>query len=310
MAHMSKDRGPALLVLCGVALVWSGAFAALKFGLSTLTPGAAVLLRFLPVWLVCGVYLVRRRRDFVNLVKGHPWKILSASLLGVAGYHLFLAFGLFGVTSAASSLIVACGSLFTYIFSVAARTERPRFTRFAGIALALGGLFVVLRYGSGAGFDLKYLGYALIVLGAPLAWSGYTVVAKKILNTGCDIRLLTATTFFLGGLPTFLFIDRTFFAALTSPGTLLLIGGYLGLVASLAGYFAWNWALRRSDPSQVAAFIVLIPVLAHLWGYLFLDERLTWLAAVGGALVLAGVFVVNVTGRNKRSELGTTGRSL
>jgi drug/metabolite transporter (DMT)-like permease len=309
MAAMSRDRGPALLVMCCVALVWSGAFAALKFGLSTLSPGAAVLLRFLPVWLVCGAYLVRHRRDFLNLVKGHPWKVVSTSLLGVAGYHLFLAFGLEGVTSAASSLIVACGSLFTYIFSVLARTERPRFVRFAGIAVALGGLFVVLRYGSGAGFDLRYLGYALVVLGAPLAWSGYTVVAKKVLNAGCDIRLLTATTFFLGGLPVFAFMDPTFFEALGSPGTLLLIGGYLGLVASLAGYFAWNWALRRSDPSQVAAFIVSIPALAHLWGYVFLGERLTWPAAVGGALVLAGVLVVNVAGRNGRPETGAKGSS-
>ncbi len=307
---MSKDRGPALLVLCGVALVWSGAFAALKFGLSTLSPGAAVLLRFLPVWLICAVYLIHRRREFVKLVKGHPWKVVSASLLGVAGYHLFLAFGLAGVTSAASSLIVACGSLFTYIFSVAARTEKPRFVRFAGIALALGGLFVVLRYGSGAGFDLKYLGYALVVLGAPLAWSGYTVIGKKMLDSGCDIRLLTATTFFLGGLPAFFFIDGTFFEALAAPGTLLLLGGYLGLVASLAGYFAWNWALSRSDPSQVAAFIVLIPALAHLWGYLFLGEQLTWLAAVGGALVLAGVLVVNIAGRNRPSESGATGGSV
>ncbi|MCX7020841.1 MAG: hypothetical protein NTW26_00945 [bacterium] len=84
---MSKERGPAFLVMCGVALVWSGAFAALKFGLSTLSPGATVLLRFFPVWLVCAAYLVRRRRDFVTLVKGHPWKIVAASLLGVAGYN-------------------------------------------------------------------------------------------------------------------------------------------------------------------------------------------------------------------------------
>ncbi|HUT98683.1 MAG TPA: DMT family transporter [bacterium] len=309
MAAMSKDRGPALLVMFGVVLVWSGAFAALKFGLSTLSPGAAVLLRFLPVWLVCGVYLVHRRREFAKLLKGHPWKIAGAGLLGVAGYHLFLTFGLAGVTSAASSLIVACGSLFTYLFSVLARTERPRLVRFAGIAVALGGLFVVLRYGSGAGFKLEYLWYALVVFGAPLAWSGYTVVSKKIMNAGCDIRLLTAATFFLGGLPAFFFIDRTFFEAFASPGTLLLIGGYLGLVASLAGYFAWNWALSRSDPSQVAAFIVLIPVLAHLWGYVFLGELLTWLAAVGGVLVLAGVLIVNVAGRNKLSEPGLTGRS-
>ena len=288
----------ALFVMAGVVLVWSGAFAALKFGLNSLTPGSAVLLRFLPVWLICGAYLLPRRREFIVLVKGHPWKTVSAGILGVAGYHLFLAYGLEGVTSAASSLIVACGSLFTYILSVLARTERPRFVRFAGIALALVGLFIVLRYGSGAGLDLhRYLGHALVVLGAPLSWSGYTVIAKRILDEGVEIRLLTAAAFFLGGLPLFLFVDRTLLAALASPGSLLLIGGYLGLVASLAGYLAWNWALARSDPSQVAAFIVLIPVLAHLWGYIFLDERLTWPAALGGAVVLAGVLAVNLAGR-------------
>lgn len=291
------QRGQALLVMSAVTLVWSGAFATLKFSLATLSPGAAVLLRFIPVWLLSALYLIHRRRELLSLLKEHPGRTVIASLLGVAGYHLFLAFGLEGVTSAASSLIVACGSLFTYLFSVLSRTERPRFIRFAGISVALGGLFVVLRYGSGALVDLEYLGYALIVLGAPLSWSIYTVLAKQIMNSGHDANLLTATSFFFGCLPAVFLVDRTFFEAFTSPTTLLLIPGYLGLIASLAGYLGWNWALKRSDPSQVAAFIALIPVLAHLWGYIFLNETLTWLAILGGLAVLAGVATVNISGR-------------
>lgn len=300
MAAMIRGTGQhfqALLVMSAVTLVWSGAFAALKYSLASLTPGATVLLRFIPVWLLCALYLIPRRRELISLLKRHPGRTVAASLLGVAGYHLFLAYGLEGVTSAASSLIVGCGSLFTYLFSVLSRTERPRSVRFIGIVVALGGLFVVLRYGSSAGFDLENLAYALIVLGAPLSWSAYTVLAKKILHDGYDVNLLTATTFFFGCLPAFFLVDKTFFEALASPGTLLLVPGYLGLLASLAGYLGWNWALKRSDPSQVAAFIVLIPVLAHLWGYIFLNETLTWLALLGGLAVLGGVAAVNLVGR-------------
>ena len=298
----AAGRATALLVMVGVTLAWSGAFAALKFGLGSLSPGAALLLRFLPVWLISGVYLIRRRRELAALLRAAPVKVLAACTLGTAGYHMFLTFGLQGVTSAASSLIVACGSLFTYLISVAVKLEKPIPRRFIGILVALGGLFVVLRYGSGGEFDAGYLGYALLVVGAPLSWSSYTVLTKSILaddKTG-DINLLTAATFFFGSLPFFFFIDDTFWRAFTAPTTLLLVPGYLGLAASLLGYLGWNWSLKRTPPSQVAAFLTLVPVLAHLWGYLFLGETLTWMAALGGGLVLTGVTVVNLRKRRIR----------
>lgn len=299
-------RALALLVMVGVTLVWSGAFAALKFGLGSLTPAATLVLRFLPVWLISGVYLLGRRRDFVALLRSSPVRVLAACLLGTVGYHTFLAVGLQGVASATSSLIVACGSLFTYLISVSVKLEKAVPRRFFGILTALGGLFIVLRYGSGAGFDAAYLGYALIIVGAPLSWSGYTVLSKRILadEAVADTNLLTATTFFVGAVPFFFFIDGSVIDALSRPLTLLLIPGYLGLVTSLVGYLGWNWSLKRAHPSQVAAFLTLVPVMAHLWGYLFLGETLTWAAALGGGLVLIGVTLVNLRRREAPRKEG------
>jgi drug/metabolite transporter (DMT)-like permease len=297
------SRLAALAVMAAVTLVWSGAFAALKFGLGTLSPGAALLLRFLPVWLLSGLYLLKRRRDFAALVKARPLTVIAACVLGTAGYHMFLTFGLQGVSSATSALIVSCGALFTYIISVSVKLEKPVLRRFVGIVLALGGLYLVLRYGSGAEFDARYLGFVLLVFGAPLSWSSYTILVKKLTarQETADVNLLTAATFFIGSLPFFALIDETFFAAFSQPLTLVLLPGYLGLAASLGGYLGWNWSLKRAHPSQVAAFLTLVPVLAHLWGYLFLDETLTWMAAVGGTFVLAGITVVNLRKRKQRA---------
>ena len=51
--------------------------------------------------------------------------------------------------------------------------------------------------------------------------------------------------------------------------------------------------IREVGPSKAAVFINLEPVSAILLGVLVLGEVLTWPVLVGGAMVIAGVYLVN-----------------
>ena len=70
--------------------------------------------------------------------------------------------------------------------------------------------------------------------------------------------------------------------------TLLLL---MAVVPTLIGHNCLNWVLGRLSSSVVATAILGEPVLASVFAYFFLGEGFSPGLAVGGGLILAGVFV-------------------
>jgi drug/metabolite transporter (DMT)-like permease len=64
-----------------------------------------------------------------------------------------------------------------------------------------------------------------------------------------------------------------------------------GALASAACYLLYSRALRDLEASQVGTFTNLVPVIGVASGVVFLGETITPLAIVGGALVLAGIWI-------------------
>ena len=65
----------------------------------------------------------------------------------------------------------------------------------------------------------------------------------------------------------------------------------LALVPQLIGHSALNWALGYLSASFVAVAVLGEPVLATLLAAMFLSERPGWDRILGGALILAGVYL-------------------
>ena len=74
------------------------------------------------------------------------------------------------------------------------------------------------------------------------------------------------------------------------------LANHCGLVgkrhpATALGFATWSYALRRMSAGRLASLAYMIPVVAILLGWAVLGETPPWLAAVGGALCLAGVYL-------------------
>ena len=72
---------------------------------------------------------------------------------------------------------------------------------------------------------------------------------------------------------------------------------YLGIVPSFIAYGAFSVTLSRLPAARASNFLYCIPPVATLIGYLWLGEVPTPLSAVGGAIALLGVVVVNLRRR-------------
>jgi len=66
---------------------------------------------------------------------------------------------------------------------------------------------------------------------------------------------------------------------------------YMGMVSTALSYVVWNSVLKKVRASQGGLAQLLVPVLTAGMGVVFLAEKISAPLVVGGALILAGIYV-------------------
>jgi drug/metabolite transporter (DMT)-like permease len=267
-----------------VVIVWAAAFPAIK---ALLDHGfAAVDVAILRYAVVApGFALLLWRSGWLpRLTRRDAVRIVVAGVLVVAGYHVSLNAGTRFTSSGSAALIVALAPALTLLLAVRLGLERLVPGRVAGLALAFAGVAVVMLLGSGQE-----------ILGAPASFALYNVLMKPLLAR-YSVFALTAATSLVGTAALLPFARRSTVTALTeaSRGDLALVL-YLGVVCTLLGYVAWNIGLRGLGASRAVVYAYGVPALAVVLGALVLDEPVTVWLALGGALIVGGVALAQLS---------------
>jgi drug/metabolite transporter (DMT)-like permease len=235
-----------------------------------------------------GAFCAAARIRFWRAWRGIDWWTGAGAALLLALHFAFWISSLEYTSVAASGVLVSMQPVFVAVLGRAFLRERPPRVAWAGIALAVAGTAVI----AGADFALDrraLFGDLLALLGA--FWiSGYYVLARFLRATKdlvpyvVVVYAATAGWLLLGALGTG--------SALTgwSGGTWAALAS-LAIGPTILGHSAMNYALRYMPAFQVNVAILGEPVGSALWAALLLAERprpATW---VGGALILAGIFL-------------------
>ena len=64
----------------------------------------------------------------------------------------------------------------------------------------------------------------------------------------------------------------------------------LGCIASLLCYTLWNYVLNRLGTVRATNVIYFNPVVTMIASWAVLDEEITWMALLGAAMVLLGMY--------------------
>lgn len=169
--------------------------------------------------------------------------------------------------------------------------ERLTLAKLAGLALAFGGVALVLLGGNRAGGG-GMLGDLFALAGA-WCWAGLALAvrATRLREMRAESQLfwqLAVSAVLLSAMAP-LFGDL-----LRAPGALhwgILLAQALGI--SFAGFLFWMWILKHYPASSVASFGFLTPVFGTLLGWLMLGEPLPGPVLVALGLVAAGLWLVN-----------------
>lgn len=276
---------PVFAVLAAVVL-WGASYSAMKSVVAVLGPQGVMWSRMIVALAVLAPFAPRLGLRFAR----RDWKALALMcLLMPCAYFFFESSALLytssmqaGIVSATVPLLVALGA---WLFLKERITPRLAL----GLTLSLAGVALMSLLGSPSeAAKAPLLGNALEVC-AMVCAAGSMVTLKRLSSRYGPWALTALQTaagalFFLPGAPD---VVRQW-PTLTVGGTLPLLL-FLGAGVTLGAFGLYNWGMSRMEASRTSAFINLVPVLAVLFGWLFLGERLNPSQVPAALLVLGGV---------------------
>lgn len=248
-------------------------------------------------------------------VRRAEWPVLVPyGLLGFGAVQLCYVLALTRLPVGVALLIQFSAPVLVALWvRVVRRTVLPR-SVWLGAALAVVGLAMVAQVWRG--FRLDGLG-AVCALGAALALAAYFLLAERGLAADRDPLGLVAWGAVAGLVPLLLVASPVAFP-FGALGTPVVVGPWpvpawapmlwLSLVSTVAAYLT-NVAALRHLPSPVASVLSTLEVLVAAGvAWLLLGEQLVAAQLAGGAVLLAGVVVVQLSRLQPRSP-GASRRS-
>jgi drug/metabolite transporter (DMT)-like permease len=264
--------------------LWGSAFVAIRDAGQSLSPGSLALGRLLVSLVVLGVAALISREPLPQ----------RRDLLGIGAFGV-LFLGVYSVTlneaerrvdAGTAAMLINIGPILIAVLAgIFLKEGFPRWP-FAGCAVAFSGCVLIGLANSQSG-SRAGVGIALLVLAA-FAYASAVVIQKPLLARVSPLQVTWLGC--VGGAVVCLPFAPTFVGELDDAGA-GAIGWmvYLGIAPTALGFATWAYALRRMSAGRLASLAYLIPVVAILLGWALLDETPPSLAAVGGALCIAGV---------------------
>jgi len=284
--------GAAALAPWIFVLMWSTGFIGARFGLPYIEPFTFLLIRFIIAAALLGAIGLALRAPRPS--RAHAGHSAVVGLLLHGGYlgGVFLAIDR-GMPAGVSALIVSLQPILTALLAQATLGERVSPRQWAGLALGLAGVSLVVGEKLGQGgvapaISAFTLGAALVAL---LCTTLGTLYQKR---HGAGIPLVGGTLAqYLAAAALMLPLSLAFETRqIQWTPELAFALGWLVLVLSLGAILLLMLIIRRTSAARTASLFYLVPPATALEAFLLFGERFGPLALAGLALASAGVALV------------------
>ena len=272
--------------------IWGANFSVQKEVFKALSPGGFLFVRYLVLPVAAALLLCwRYGRHWPRVPRS---EMLSLLKLGLAGHLIHVGLVTYGIhwsTAFSSSLILACGPVFTLLILRWHGLEQLTRGQIAGVAVACAGVLLFLS-DKFLGGHWQASGGDLTLLVAASFFSYYTVAAKPLIERHGGVTVMTYATLLGSGpdvllsLPAGLSVDWASIRPAIWLGTF-----YAVLISAFLGWLVWGWVNAVRGVARSAPLMYLMPPVAGLVAWAVTGERYTGIKLAGAALTLAGVAV-------------------
>jgi drug/metabolite transporter (DMT)-like permease len=288
-----RDRAlPLTKVDLGLAvtiLIWGVNYSVIKMALTELQPLAYNAVRFVFATATLAV-LVRLRGPVPRISRPDLVKLVLLGILGNTIYQILFIVGIAHTTAANASLIMSSCPMLVALMGTALGRDTLSLPAWAGVALAVGGLVLLLSSGSLSRLETANLSGDLLIMAAAATWATYTVLATGVMARTPPV-LATLVTF-LACTPPLVAIAMP---SLRSQNWAAVgVRGWFGVAFSGVfaigiAYMLWNVGLAALGGARTAVYHNFTPVVAAAFAWLTLGERWTLPQFAGAVAVVTGI---------------------
>lgn len=263
--------------------------------------GKAALLAF-PSFAIVGFrvggaalafYFLQRFRGALRLDKGIDYLYFAIfSLFGVIFNQLLFFKGLQLTTATNTSLLAVMIPVFTFIISAIIGIEKMTWRKVLGIVIAGFGVVYLVDPTKADFSSATTQGDVLIILNS-LSYAIYVAISKKSISYYGALKSI-AWLFLFGSI---INVPIGFFSMYSVEIGSIGFNAWFALSAivifpTILAYY-WNaWALARVEPSVVAIYVYLQPLIGFFSAVAFLGEKLSYRPVIAMILIFIGVYLV------------------
>lgn len=293
----SSPRRPSNLALyaavAGAVLLWTLNGPIGKVGFRHFPPVLLFTLRVVIAACVINIVLLFRGVSYRSILPSDRLKLIGLMLVGHVGNQLGYMIGLSRTSVAHSSIIYGTLPITVLLLAIFIGQESFKRSRLLGMLISAVGV-IILGFDQGSripGASPTFLG-DLLTFGATMGFACVTVFGRGF-RERYPAELLIAVAYTVGALvagPTLIWPGWDFdYAAVPAEGWLSLL--FMALGSAITAYMLYFWALGYLSSSRLASAQYLQPPLAVVIAAVFLAEPVTIALAIGGTVVLAGVYL-------------------
>ena len=277
---MQTNKLTASALLICTCVIWGIQPMFAKFVVREMSPIPMVSIRYTIVALTLFAMLAWRGEKLLPPRRTWP-ALFTMGILGVCINNVTQFTGLQYSTVTNFTIIATLTPIVTALLSFVLIHERLHRLQWLGICSSLCGALYLISNGSLAAIlTLSFNIGDVLFFTSQVAWALYSIIVVRIIDDVSPFAIV-AWSGLLGSLTTAAgaaYLGHFELPSLLSP---LALGSYL----------FWNKGTGIVGPSQAAVFMNIMPLVGIICGVLFLDEQLLISQAIGGVLILGGVYL-------------------
>ena len=277
------------LITAAVVTIWGVTFVSTKVLLQHgLGPMDIMFYRFVIAY--CCILAISHKRLWANNWKDELMLMLS----GLTGGTLYFIAenNALRISQASNVALLVCTTpIFTALLANWIFKEPLRKNMMIGSFIALIGVGLVVFSGSVI-LQINPLGDFLSIMAA-LMWAIYCLILKPLGNR-YSTTFITRKVFIysiLSVMVYFLFDPLMMDVEVLTHPIVLLNLFFLGIVASMLCFIAWNAAVKVLGPSRTANYIYVQPMSTLILSSIILSEIITLTSLIGAVCIIGGVYL-------------------
>jgi drug/metabolite transporter (DMT)-like permease len=289
----------ARLLLLSAVVLWGWTFVATKILVTELGPIEIFALRLaLGLPFLGGLLLLRRVR--VRFERRDLRALLAGSAIFTVHFLIQIQ-GLTTTTASNTGWIISVSPLVLAVLSFVVLGERLGRSAVAGIVVASFGVLLLVSRGRIADFAWLRSTGDWLVLGSAVTWACYTVTTRDLTRRCNPLAVTFGIVLVAAAMTTALVIATWASPASIAPGDLSRVRNlssrgilallYLAIPGLALGQWFWQEGVAALGASRAGVFLYLEPIATILLAVPLLGEPFGPVTALGGALVLAGVYL-------------------